>query len=722
MKQITDLPNVGPAMAEKLVEAGFKTILSIAASTAKELGGITGSTEPAMQKLITAARGTGELCFETGDKVEKMRAKVIKLNTGSEEFNKILEGGFETGCITECFGSFGSSKTQIAHQLAINVQLPKEKGGCEGKALFIDTENTFRPARIKQMAIAAGLDPDKALKNVLYGRAHDTNHQMALAEKAFEMVEKDKKIKVIIVDSLTAHFRAEYIGRGTLSERQQKINKHMHVLSRIASTFNVCVYVTNQVMAKPDVFFGDPTAAIGGHIVGHNCHSESSIVMTPQGLKEMKELKIGDEVYNGSRYVQVLNVSKNMKKTVYEIKTNGLLESTQEHIFPIELNGTIKDRKVKNLKCGDLLLSTDKISIKSSKDILLNPAEKHAKLSENCTTKIKLALLGNFKNNKSLEKITGITIRQLRRIINQNYLTNLKVIRNLINFTLHRDIQEEDYYLCKSNKHRNINIPEKVNANFLRVYAAWLCDGAKTCESSIIIRKQQEDHLKYLLSISKNEFMINGKVCKIKDKNCHELIINSVELVKAFRSVDFKKIALLDEELIKVFCASMIDGDGSVDRYNVSFSQVNKKMMDMLQMLLLRVGVQSKLRKFKQTSEWSKSEYVYELRLVKNRGLVVDYMMNIEKKNKYKLVRKERETNNKFELDSKILIGKKNVVDISVEGKYFLVNGIISHNSAFRIYLRHGKKGTRVAKLVDSPNLPDASANFMIVEGGVVDV
>ena len=70
-------------------------------------------------------------------------------------------------------------------------------------------------------------------------------------------------------DSLTAHFRAEFIGRGTLAERQQKLNKHMHDLLRVADSHNVLVYVTNQVMARPDVFFGDPTAAIGGHVVAH---------------------------------------------------------------------------------------------------------------------------------------------------------------------------------------------------------------------------------------------------------------------------------------------------------------------------------------------------------------------------------------------------------------------------------------------------------------------
>jgi DNA repair protein RadA len=92
---------------------------------------------------------------------------------------------------------------------------------------------------------------------------------MLLAEKVEKLIKEGDNIKLVIVDSLTAHFRAEFIGRGTLAERQQKLNKHMHTLLKLADQYNVAVYVTNQVMAKPDVFFGDPTAAIGGHIVAH---------------------------------------------------------------------------------------------------------------------------------------------------------------------------------------------------------------------------------------------------------------------------------------------------------------------------------------------------------------------------------------------------------------------------------------------------------------------
>ncbi|MFH1181729.1 MAG: DNA repair and recombination protein RadA, partial [Candidatus Woesearchaeota archaeon] len=154
-----------------------------------------------------------------------------------------------------------------AHTLCVNIQ----KNDPDAVAVFIDTENTFRPERIQQIAEATGVDPTMALKHIKVARAYNSDHQMLLAEKVEDLIKKEGlKVKLVVVDSLTAHFRAEFIGRGTLADRQQKINRHMHVLTKMAETYNLVVYVTNQVMSKPDTFFGDPTQAIGGHIVGHN--------------------------------------------------------------------------------------------------------------------------------------------------------------------------------------------------------------------------------------------------------------------------------------------------------------------------------------------------------------------------------------------------------------------------------------------------------------------
>jgi len=159
--------------------------------------------------------------------------------------------------------------TQWCFQLCVTTQLPKEKGGLDGNVLYIDSENSFRPERIVDIAKHLKLDPEIVLKNIFIARAFNSDHQMVLAEKAEELV-KEKNIKLIIVDSLTSQFRAEFIGRGTLSGRQQKLNKHMHTLMKLAEMYNIAILVTNQVMSRPDIMFGDPTAPIGGNIVAHN--------------------------------------------------------------------------------------------------------------------------------------------------------------------------------------------------------------------------------------------------------------------------------------------------------------------------------------------------------------------------------------------------------------------------------------------------------------------
>lgn len=158
--------------------------------------------------------------------------------------------------------------TQLCHQMAVNCTMSQEDGGLGGETIMIDTEQTFRPERITQMAEAKDLDPDEVLKKIHVARAFNSHHQTLLVEKAMEMA-REIPVRLLVVDSLTAHFRAEYIGRGALAERQQMLNKHMHDLLRFGDLNNAVIAVTNQVAAKPDAFFGDPTRPIGGHIVGH---------------------------------------------------------------------------------------------------------------------------------------------------------------------------------------------------------------------------------------------------------------------------------------------------------------------------------------------------------------------------------------------------------------------------------------------------------------------
>ncbi|MBI2656244.1 DNA repair and recombination protein RadA [Candidatus Woesearchaeota archaeon] len=265
-KTIYDLPGVGAATAEKLIAVGFTDLMSIAVASPSELIEATGMGDALAKKLIAVARSSLEMGFESGEELLRRREKVIRLKTGSKAFDALLGGGLETGAIVECFGEYGSGKTQLGHALAVSCQSVDK----DAVAVYIDTENTFRPERIIQLAKGAGLDEDQVLRNIKVARAYNSDHQMLLAEKIEDLIKKQGlNIKLVVVDSLTAHFRAEFIGRGTLADRQQKLNKHLHVLMKLADMYNFCVYVTNQVMAKPDMFFGDPTQAIGGHIVAH---------------------------------------------------------------------------------------------------------------------------------------------------------------------------------------------------------------------------------------------------------------------------------------------------------------------------------------------------------------------------------------------------------------------------------------------------------------------
>lgn len=269
-KEITieDIPGVGEKIAEKLKEIGYTDLMTLAVTSPSALASIADIGEGQATKIINYVREKLDIGFETADKILEKKKAALKITTCSKSLDGILGGGIETQAITESYGAFGSSKSQLAFQLAVNVQLPPEKGGLGKNCLFIDTENTFSPHRIVSMAKALKLDTEKTLKNIFVARAYNSEHQILLLEKAQDVV-NEKNIGLIIIDSLTSHFRADFIGRGELAERQQKLNKHLHALQRMADAHNLAVYVTNQVMSRPDMLFGDPTQAVGGHIVAH---------------------------------------------------------------------------------------------------------------------------------------------------------------------------------------------------------------------------------------------------------------------------------------------------------------------------------------------------------------------------------------------------------------------------------------------------------------------
>ncbi|TYT63659.1 DNA repair and recombination protein RadA [Natrialba swarupiae] len=292
------LPGVGPATADKLHDAGFESFQSLAVASPSELSNTADVGESTAADIVRAARDAADIGgFETGATVLERRNQIGKLSWHIDEVDDLLGGGIETQSITEVYGEFGSGKSQVTHQMSVNVQLPKEVGGLHGSAIFVDSEDTFRPERIDDMVrglpddvIDATLEDreiegsagdeeamDELIEDVLdkihVAKAFNSNHQMLLAEKAKELAseheESEYPVRLLAIDSLTAHFRAEYVGRGELADRQQKLNKHLHDLDKVGNLYNAAVLVTNQVASNPDSFFGDPTQPIGGNILGH---------------------------------------------------------------------------------------------------------------------------------------------------------------------------------------------------------------------------------------------------------------------------------------------------------------------------------------------------------------------------------------------------------------------------------------------------------------------
>lgn len=272
--RLDSLEGVGPVTSKKLVDAGIHNIMDLLVRGPVDISEITGMDIEAAIKLVTKARqqlvedGKLEKDFVSATVIYKRRQDIGKISTDTNALDMLFDGGIETQAVTEVYGEFGSGKTQFCHTMCVNVQKPKDEGGLDGGVLYIDTEGTFRPERIVSIAKAKGLDPEKVLDRIVVAKAYNSSHQELIMEEVGPVIEANK-IKLIVVDSAVGLFRAEYLGRGTLSVRQQRLNRFMHLLTRTAEIYNIAAIATNQVMASPDTFFGDPTRPVGGNVVAH---------------------------------------------------------------------------------------------------------------------------------------------------------------------------------------------------------------------------------------------------------------------------------------------------------------------------------------------------------------------------------------------------------------------------------------------------------------------
>jgi len=278
---LKDLPGVGLATLKKLRDAGIFTLKAIAICSISKLVNEVGLGEKTAEKIIKAALDleSASLGAKNARELFESRKNLSRITSGGIELDKLLSGthnrnddfhgGFEAGSLTELFGEFRTGKTQICHQLCVNVQLPYDQGGLEGKAYYIDTDNSFRPERIIQMAEGLYLDHKKVLDNVIVSRAYNSDHQILLVKEAPKII-SEHGIKVLVLDNLISHFKAEYPGRGNLRLLRSLLRSHLTDLLSLANIFQDLVIVfTNQVRIRHDVFYGNPISHLGGHIVAH---------------------------------------------------------------------------------------------------------------------------------------------------------------------------------------------------------------------------------------------------------------------------------------------------------------------------------------------------------------------------------------------------------------------------------------------------------------------
>jgi DNA repair protein RadA len=803
--KISDLPGVGPAAIEKLEAAGIYDLMGIAVMGPKELSETAGLGEAVARKAIQAARKMMDLGFQDGLEFAEKRKEVFYITTASKELDNLFGGrGIETKAITEAFGSYGSGKTQLALTLAVNVQMPIERGGAEGKAVYIDTEGTFRPERIKQIAENKGANPDNVLKNIFVARAFNSDHQILLIDKVSEMIKNGELIRLVIVDSLTAHFRAEFTGRGQLADRQQKLNKYLHNLMKMAEQHNLAVYVTNQVMANPAMMFGDPTTAVGGNIVGHACLSGDSLIQLADG--RIKEIKDMDKETVSSGNFDNLKIEKadsllkfvnpDIEK-IYNIQTTNEINCSKLHRFFTIDNFSFIEKEAKDLKEGDFILQAGKLDVVGEDQKLpFQKLRKIGKISNECSEIIKEKLNENNICRKEICDKIGITPRQFRRVLNQNYPTSFESLNSLNN---HLGLQLK-LVPVYSLKHRDLIMPEIMIPELSQILGYFLGDGNFE-KRGLRFRDARFEVLENYNLLFNKVFNIHGKITKMKNKNCYTLCINSNEISDFFKLIIpdvFDHIGKSKNDVVLRFIRGFVDAEGHIDkkRAKITIAQKDKLILRYLQLFLLRAGVRSFLRfdvgkkkisnlsirdrdiidyltigfsandKQEKLLEWIKyysKTYTKEMmpikrtdvfNLLKECGLYPslyiksrpkDYMwinrneleksfkalMNVpvkdrQVKQKIDFINKLLNSDFRFEKIRKIRISENNnkesFYDFSVpKNENYIANGFIVHNSTFRVYLRRGKKGSRVAKLIDSPNLPDNECIFFVGDKGVSD-
>lgn len=276
-----EISNITSDVIEKLKKLNINSVYQLAVQSpfklVREYEDTSLDVESA-SKLIANARKIlreNEILskeFLTADDLLEKRNKISRYATGSEKFDVFLSGGFESQAITELAGEFGSGKSQICHTLCVEasklIENSRHYDAKNGNIIFIDSENTFRADRVHQIAEQRGLDPLSILERIFHCKVYSSEHLESVIGDLDKSIEQ-YNAKLVIIDSIISLHRAEFSGRGTLAERQQRLGKMLNKLRRYADIYNIAVVITNQVVSYPDASGFDYMKAAGGNIVGH---------------------------------------------------------------------------------------------------------------------------------------------------------------------------------------------------------------------------------------------------------------------------------------------------------------------------------------------------------------------------------------------------------------------------------------------------------------------
>jgi len=291
--KISEIPGCGPVIEKKLASVGIIDVNQLITLPPPKLAEKTGLDNDSARELYQKAKKylikkkLMSPTFQKGSDIAKV--KEILITTGTKSVDKLLNGGLRLGACTEIYGEDGCGKTQFSLTMAVRAQLPFEKGGVNGKVIYVDTENTFKKDRIINIAEYVGLDPEKVLDNIIVAKPHNSADQHVVLEEIEKLIVEDDSIKLIIMDSVMGLFRGDYSGRAMLSERQKYLDDFLTLSHNISKHYNIATIWTNQVMINPGIFYGDPIVPIGGKILGHK--ATFRIYFKKSGKKRIGVLK-----------------------------------------------------------------------------------------------------------------------------------------------------------------------------------------------------------------------------------------------------------------------------------------------------------------------------------------------------------------------------------------------------------------------------------------------